>query len=47
MLEKVPGVLPLAATTVVSVQADKPSVDWRRRFVALLDAPSVAPAAGM
>jgi phenylpropionate dioxygenase-like ring-hydroxylating dioxygenase large terminal subunit len=36
MLEKVPGVLPLDATTVVSVQAEKASVEWRRRFAALL-----------
>jgi phenylpropionate dioxygenase-like ring-hydroxylating dioxygenase large terminal subunit len=36
MLEKVPGVLPLDATTLVSVQADKASVEWRRRFAALL-----------
>jgi phenylpropionate dioxygenase-like ring-hydroxylating dioxygenase large terminal subunit len=37
MLEQVPGVLPLDATTLVSVQADKASVEWRRRFVALLE----------
>jgi phenylpropionate dioxygenase-like ring-hydroxylating dioxygenase large terminal subunit len=36
MLEKVPGLLPLDATTLVSVQADKASVEWRRRFVALV-----------
>ena len=37
MLERVPGVLPLGPTTLVSVQADKASVEWRRRLVALLD----------
>ena len=37
MLQQVPGVLPLDATALVSVQADKASVEWRRRFVALLD----------
>ena len=37
MLEQVPGVLPLAQTGVASVQADKASVEWRRRLVALLD----------
>ena len=37
MLEQVPGVLPLDATALVSVQADKASVEWRRRLVALLD----------
>ncbi len=37
MLERVPGVLPLDATALVSVQADKASVEWRRRLVALLD----------
>ena len=37
MLEQVPGVLPLDATALVSVQADKASVEWRRRFVGLLD----------
>jgi phenylpropionate dioxygenase-like ring-hydroxylating dioxygenase large terminal subunit len=37
MLEQVPGVLPLDATALVSVQADKASVEWRRRVVALLD----------
>ena len=36
MLEKVPGALPLDATTLVSVQADKASVEWRRRLAALL-----------
>jgi phenylpropionate dioxygenase-like ring-hydroxylating dioxygenase large terminal subunit len=37
MLEQVPGVLPLDATALVSVQADKASVEWRRQFVALLE----------
>jgi vanillate O-demethylase monooxygenase subunit len=32
MLERVPGTLPLGRTDLVSVQADKPSVEWRRRF---------------
>ncbi|MGI9623033.1 MAG: Rieske 2Fe-2S domain-containing protein [Acidimicrobiales bacterium] len=37
MLEGVPGSLALGRTDLVSVQSDKPSVDWRRRFLALLD----------
>ena len=36
MLERVPGPLPLGQTDMVSVQSDKPSVDWRRRFLELL-----------
>ncbi len=36
MLERVPGVLPLDATALVSVQADKASVEWRRQLVGLL-----------
>lgn len=36
MLERIPGVLPLAQTGVVSVQADKASVEWRRQFATLL-----------
>ena len=36
MLERVPGPLPLGQTDLVSVQSDKPSVDWRRRFLELL-----------
>lgn len=36
MLERVPGLLPLDQTTLVSVQADKCSVEWRRRLVALM-----------
>ena len=49
MLERVPGVLPLDATALVSVQADKASVEWRRRLVALLEdapVPAAGPAAG-
>jgi len=33
MLEQVPGTMPLGRTDLVSVQSDKPSVEWRRRFV--------------
>ena len=36
MLELVPGLLPLDQTTLVSVQADRCSVEWRRRLIALL-----------
>jgi phenylpropionate dioxygenase-like ring-hydroxylating dioxygenase large terminal subunit len=36
MLERVPGVLPLEQTATVSVQADRASVEWRRRLAALL-----------
>jgi phenylpropionate dioxygenase-like ring-hydroxylating dioxygenase large terminal subunit len=36
MLERVPGVLALDLTATVSVQADKPSVEWRRRLIQLL-----------
>ncbi len=32
MLEQVPGPLPLERTALISVQSDKPSVEWRRRF---------------
>ena len=39
MLERVPGVLPLDLTATVSVQADKPSVEWRRRLIELLRQP--------
>ncbi len=38
MLERVPGVLPLEQTGTVSVQADRASVEWRRRLAALLAA---------
>jgi len=37
MLEKVKGVLPLDQKATVSVQSDKPSVEWRRRLATLLD----------
>ncbi len=33
MLQQLPGVLPLDQTTLVSVQADKCSVEWRRRLL--------------
>ena len=36
MLERVPGVLPLEQTATVSVQADKPSVEWRRQLASLI-----------
>ncbi len=36
MLEQVPGPLPLGQTDLVSVQSDKPSVEWRRRFLELI-----------
>jgi vanillate O-demethylase monooxygenase subunit len=36
MLEQVPGTLPLGRTDLVSVQSDKPSVEWRRRFAELI-----------
>ena len=36
MLERVPGVLPLDQTATVSVQADKPSVEWRRQLASLV-----------
>lgn len=39
MLEQVPGTLPLGRTDLASVQSDKPSVEWRRRFAELLGAP--------
>jgi phenylpropionate dioxygenase-like ring-hydroxylating dioxygenase large terminal subunit len=38
MLERLHGPLPLDQTTLVSVQADKCSVEWRRRLRELLDA---------
>ncbi len=37
-LERIPGVLPFDQQATVSVQSDKPSVEWRRQFVALLEA---------
>ncbi|MEO5902073.1 MAG: hypothetical protein ABIR68_18350, partial [Ilumatobacteraceae bacterium] len=36
MLELVSGLLPLDQTTLVSVQDDRCSVEWRRRLVALM-----------
>lgn len=36
-LEQIPGTLPLEATALASVQADRCSVAWRRRFLALVD----------
>jgi phenylpropionate dioxygenase-like ring-hydroxylating dioxygenase large terminal subunit len=36
MLERLDGVLPLDQTTLVSVQADKCAVEWRRRLVELM-----------
>ncbi|MCY4163632.1 MAG: aromatic ring-hydroxylating dioxygenase subunit alpha [bacterium] len=36
MLEKLAGVLPMDLTATVSVQSDRPSVEWRRSFAALL-----------
>lgn len=36
MLERIPGVLPLAAAATVSTQADRASVEWRRRLAALV-----------
>ena len=36
MLERLDGVLPVDLAGTVSVQSDKPSVEWRRRFAALL-----------
>ncbi|MFT3851767.1 MAG: aromatic ring-hydroxylating dioxygenase subunit alpha [Ilumatobacteraceae bacterium] len=40
MLELVPGLLPLDQTTLVSVQADRCSVEWRRRLAASLQPPA-------
>jgi hypothetical protein len=37
MLERLRGPLPLDSTGLVSVQADKASVEWRRRLRLLLD----------
>jgi nitrite reductase/ring-hydroxylating ferredoxin subunit len=37
MLEQLDGVLPLDQTTLVSVQADKCSVEWRRRLIELMN----------
>lgn len=40
MLERVPGELPLDHRATVSVQADRASVEWRRRLLATVSAPS-------
>ncbi|MCU1366067.1 MAG: putative iron-sulfur protein [Ilumatobacteraceae bacterium] len=39
MLEMLDGVLPLDQTTLVSVQADKCSVEWRRRLIEWMNRP--------
>jgi phenylpropionate dioxygenase-like ring-hydroxylating dioxygenase large terminal subunit len=36
MLERIPGGLPLDPHATVSVQSDRPSVEWRRRLTALV-----------
>ena len=38
MLEQLPGTLPLGRSDLVSVQSDKPSVEWRRQLAAALEA---------
>ncbi len=38
MLQQIPGMLPLDQTSLVSVQADKCNVEWRRRLAAMLAA---------
>lgn len=38
MLERIPGALPLDLRATVSVQADRASVEWRRRLAALVGA---------
>ena len=42
MLEMLDGVLPLDQTTLVNVQADKCSVEWRRRLNSLINGPAIA-----
>jgi phenylpropionate dioxygenase-like ring-hydroxylating dioxygenase large terminal subunit len=37
MLEAIPGPLPLDPRSLAQVQADRPSVDWARRFARLLE----------
>jgi phenylpropionate dioxygenase-like ring-hydroxylating dioxygenase large terminal subunit len=37
MLEQLDGVMPLDQTTLVSVQADKCNVEWRRRLIELMN----------
>jgi len=36
MLESIDGVLPLSMSAVANTQSDRPSVEWRRRFIELL-----------
>jgi phenylpropionate dioxygenase-like ring-hydroxylating dioxygenase large terminal subunit len=36
MLERIPGAMPLEQTSLVSVQADRPSVEWRRQLRAIV-----------
>ena len=36
ILERIPGVLPLEGAATANVQADRPSLAWRRQFAALL-----------
>ncbi|WP_420640074.1 Rieske 2Fe-2S domain-containing protein [Candidatus Poriferisocius sp.] len=45
MLEQLEGVLPMDLAATVSVQSDRPSVEWRRSLAALLDgaAPGESP----
>ncbi|MBT3245351.1 MAG: aromatic ring-hydroxylating dioxygenase subunit alpha [Actinobacteria bacterium] len=38
MLERLSGEMPLGQTALVSVQADKASVEWRRRLASMLEA---------
>ncbi len=42
MLERLDGVMPLDQTTLVSVQADKCSVEWRRRLIEYMNTPAPA-----
>lgn len=37
MLERIDGTMPLGRTDLANTQADRASVEWRRRFAALLD----------
>lgn len=37
MMEQIPGPLPLETRQLVHVQADRPAIDWARRFAALLE----------
>ena len=46
MLERVPGTLPLDATTLVNTQADRASVEWRRQLRAWLDRDAAPPTPG-